>query len=61
MKIMVGYEENNASEVSLKIAVQHAKAFAAEVLLVTSMVSGYEPDIEAITEAEKELEKAKKN
>lgn len=60
MKIMVGYEENNTSEKSLKMAVQHAKAFAAEVLLVTSMVSGNEPDIEAITEAEKNLVKAKK-
>jgi nucleotide-binding universal stress UspA family protein len=60
MKIMVGYEQNNASEVSLKTAVEHAKAFAAEVLLVTSMVSGDEPDIETITEAEKNLEKAKK-
>lgn len=60
MKIMVGYEENNASEESLKMAVQHAKAFNAEVMLVTSMVSGDEPDLEAITEAEKNLEKAKK-
>lgn len=60
MKIMVGYEKNNASEVALKMAVQHANAFAAEVLLVTSMVSGDEPDIEAINEAEKDLEKAKK-
>lgn len=57
---MVGYEENNASEESLKMAVQHAKAFNAEVMLVTSMVSGDEPDLEAITEAEKNLEKAKK-
>lgn len=57
---MVGYEENNASEESLKMAVQHAKAFTAEVLLVTSMVSGDEPDLEAITEAEQNLEKAKK-
>ena len=60
MKIMVGYEHNNASEVSLKTAIEHARAFAAEVLLVTSMVSGDEPDIEAIAEAEKDLIKAKK-
>ena len=60
MKIMVGYEDNNASEESLKMAVQHAKAFTAEVLLVTSMMSGDEPDLEAITEAEKNLVKAKK-
>ena len=60
MKIVVAYEENNASEVALRMAVQHAKAFAGEVALVTSMISGDEPEIEAIAEAERNLEKAKK-
>ena len=59
MKILVAYEENNSSEVALKMAVQHAKAFAGEVMLVTSMISGDEPELEEITEAEKNLEKAK--
>ncbi len=60
MKIVVAYEENNASEIALRMAVQHAKAFAGEVALVTSMISGDEPDIGVIAEAEENLEKAKK-
>ena len=59
MKILVAYEENNSSEVALRTAVQHAKAFAGEVVLVTSMISGDEPELEEITEAERNLEKAK--
>ena len=59
MKILVAYEENNASEIALRMAVQHAKAFAGEVTLVTSMISGDEPDIAVIAEAERNLEKAK--
>ena len=59
MRIVVGYEENNAGEESLRMAVKHAKAFAGEVLLVTSMLSGDEPDIAVITEAEEGLERAK--
>ena len=60
MKIVVAYEENNSSEVALKLAEKHAKAFDGEVLLVTSMISGDEPDIGVITEAERNLEKAEK-
>lgn len=59
MKIVVAYEENNASELILKMAVQHAQAFGGEIALVTSMISGDEPDIAVITEAERNLEKAK--
>ena len=59
MKIVVAYEENNASEIVLRMAVRHAEAFGGEVALVTSLISGDEPDIAVINEAERSLEKAK--
>lgn len=59
MKIVVGYEEHNVSEESLRMAVKHARAFDGEVLIVTSLIHGDEPDLKAIVAAEKSLEKAK--
>ena len=59
MKIVVAFKKNNNSEESLRIAVEHAKAFHGEILLVTSMSNGDEQDLEAIKEAEYNLEQAK--
>ncbi|MEJ2099764.1 MAG: universal stress protein [Desulfobacterales bacterium] len=40
MKILVGFDGTKVSEAVLKLAVQHAQAFDAQILLVQSMVGG---------------------
>ena len=59
MKILVGYKGTNVGRDLLEQAVKQAKAFNGEVHVVTSMFSGEESDLEAIKEAEKNLEGAK--
>ncbi|MEH0022001.1 MAG: universal stress protein [Desulfobacter sp.] len=58
MKILVGYKGINVGKDLLDLAVTHAKAFNASVLVVTSMRDGGEPDQKKIVEAEKNLEQA---
>jgi len=60
MKILVGYKGVNLGKDLLKIAVEHAKAFKGEVLVVTSMMGGGKAEQLKIQEAEKNLEKVKK-
>lgn len=60
MKILVGYRGTNVGKDLLELAVQHAKAFAAEVQLVTSFVGGDKTTKEQVVEAEEKLEEAKK-
>ncbi len=59
MKILVGYDELGAVSSALALAVKHAKAFDAEVDVVTSLEEGTENDIQDISAAEKGLENAK--
>jgi nucleotide-binding universal stress UspA family protein len=59
MKILVGYKGTNVGRDLLEQAVKQAKAFNGEVHVVTSMFSGEESELEAIKEAEKNLEGAK--
>ncbi len=59
MKILVGYKGINVGKDLLDLAVTHAKAFNAEVLVVTSMRDAGEPDQKKIVDAEKNLEQAK--
>lgn len=59
MKILVGYKGTNVGKDLLDIAVKHARAFNAEILVVTSMVGGEQSDQEEIIEAEKNLANAK--
>ena len=59
MKILVGYDGTNAAKEALKLAGMHAKAFDADVHLVTSMSSGKDDEQDKITNAESQLEWAK--
>ena len=59
MKILVGYRGSNVGKDLLELAAKHAKAFAAEVLLVTSLPGGDKTTTEHVYEAEEKLEKAK--
>jgi len=59
MKILVGYRGTNVGKVLLELAVEHAKAFAGEVMVVTSLAGGDKTSQEQIFEAEKNLEEAK--
>ena len=56
MKILVGYDGTEAAGAAIKVAVKHAGAFAAEVHVVTSMISGTENQQEDIKNAEGQLE-----
>jgi len=55
MKIIVAFEGSTAAKAALEVAVKHAKAFRAELLLVWSMPKGDEDEQEAIQTAEKSL------
>ena len=52
MKILVGYDGSNSAREALHLAVRHAKAFGAEVEVVTSMTKGGEGQREEIENAE---------
>ena len=58
MKILVGYRGTNIGQDLLKLAAEHAKAFDATVLVVTSMLEGTEKDQKKILEAENNLDQA---
>lgn len=58
MKIMVGYDSSNVSKEALKLAKKHAKAFDAEVYVITSMIGGREVPREEFSRAESGLEYA---
>lgn len=59
MRILIGYDGTNASKEALNLAKVHAKAFAAEVDIITSMEKGTENEREDIEQAERGLEWAK--
>lgn len=59
MKILVGYRGSNIGQDLVQLAIQHAKAFAAEVVLVTSLPGGAKTSTEEIAEAEARLEEMK--
>jgi nucleotide-binding universal stress UspA family protein len=59
MKIVVGYRGSNVGKDLLELAAKHAKAFSAEVLLVTSLPGGDKTTKDHVLEAEEKLEKAK--
>lgn len=60
MKILVAYRGSNVGEDLLKLAAQHAKAFEAEVQLITSLPGGERTTTEKANEAEEALEAARK-
>lgn len=60
MKILVGYKGVNIGKDLLELAAQHARAFAGEVQLVTSLPGGDKTTKEQVVDAEEKLEEAKK-
>jgi len=60
MKIVVGYRGKNVGKDLLEQAVKQAKAFNAEVHVVTSLMGGEKTEKEKIEEAEENLENAKR-
>ncbi len=59
MKILVGYRGTNVGKDLLELAAQHARAFAGEVLLITSLPGGDKTSKEQVIDAEEKLEAAK--
>ncbi len=59
MRILVGYDGSNVSQEALTLALQHAKAFKAEVFVVTSMVGGPEVPRKTFEKAEEKLHAAR--
>ncbi len=59
MKILLGYDGSGVSENVLDLAHKHAKAFKANICIMTSMKQGPELKKEAIDKTESRLEKIK--
>jgi len=59
MKIMVAYDDTNVSREAATIAAMHAKAFGAEVHLVTSIGGGAEVPKQTFDLAERELDRVR--
>ncbi len=59
MKILIGYRGINVGKDLMDLAVKHAKAFDGEILVVTSLIGGDKTELDEISLAEKNLEKAK--
>lgn len=55
MKILVAFDGSNVAKAAMEVALKHARAFDAELLLVWSMVKGDEDQREDIQAAEKTL------
>jgi nucleotide-binding universal stress UspA family protein len=55
MKILVAFEGSNVAKAAMELAVKHARAFNAELVLVWSMVKGDEDQQETIQSAENTL------
>ena len=60
MKILVGYEKSNVADHALELAMKHARAFDAQLIVVTSMKGGRDVPRDAFAAAEKDLEKVER-
>ena len=60
MKILVGYEESKVAEEALKVALKQARAFNAELFIVTVLEQSRELQKDDIEAAEDKLEKLKR-
>ena len=60
MKILVGYDASKAAEKALKLARDHAKAFNADVYLMTSLEQNHKLQKEDIEKAEDDLDDLKR-
>ena len=59
MKIVVAYDQSDAVKSAVELAKKHAKAFDAQVFLITSLAQGPELRREDIQKVERQLEKVK--
>ena len=59
MKFLVAYNGSSVAKLALELARQHAKAFQAEVDVITSMEGGSGETIEEVKEVQRHLEYAK--
>jgi len=59
MKILVGFDNSKASKAALMLAMKHAKAFASQILLATSLHGGSASDLVQTQTAEVNLNQAK--
>lgn len=59
MNIQVCYDESDAAQNALNVAIEHAKAFDAKIFIVTSLVGGTKESTEESKEASERLEEAK--
>ena len=60
MKILVGYEESRVAEAALALALKHARAFGADVFIMTSLIQSPTLKKEDIDRAESKLENIRK-
>lgn len=60
MKILLGCKEGRFSSGALEVAVKHAKAFGAEILVAASLIGGDKTEKEQIIEIENNFKKVKK-
>ena len=60
MKILVGYEESRVADAALNLALKHARAFGADIFIVTSLEQSPSLTKEDIDKAESKLEKVSK-
>jgi nucleotide-binding universal stress UspA family protein len=61
MKILVGYEESKVAEEALKVALKQARAFNADLFIVTVLEQSRELQKDDIEAAEDKLEKLKRS
>jgi nucleotide-binding universal stress UspA family protein len=59
MKILVGYEESRVAEAALKLGIHHARAFGADLFIVTCLEQSHDLQREDIEAVEDRLEKLK--
>ncbi len=55
MNFLVGYDDSNSAKEALTLAIKHAKAFKASIIIVTSMETGTVEETEQIEDAKKRL------
>jgi nucleotide-binding universal stress UspA family protein len=60
MKILVGYDGSNSSKAALQLGITHARAFDAEVIVVTSLTGGTVTEEAEVTNANDGLAEAEK-
>jgi nucleotide-binding universal stress UspA family protein len=60
MKILVGYEGSNSAKAALQQAIIHAKAFEAQVIVITSLTGGSVTEEVEIGNANDDLAEAEK-